>query len=219
MFAATWCLAVFSLSGCAGAASLREPLNLTIAKEAVVEYVDSGAYDQGILTVATEAREWLETRAARRRPEERLAVVFDIDETVLSNYAHMKSQDFGYVPDAWNAWVASASAPAIAPVKTLYDAARQLGLEVIFITGRRDPRDRPGTEENLRREGMGDYARLIMSSAGSSRTAEAEKSAARAALEQEGWTLIASIGDQQSDLAGGHVERIFKLPNPVYFTP
>jgi len=31
--------------------------------------------------------------------------------------------------------------------------------------------------------------------------------------------LIANIGDRDSDLAGGHAERAFKLPDPFYFTP
>ena len=35
-----------------------------------------------------------------------------------------------------------------------------------------------------------------------------------------GWhTIIANVGDQWSDLDGGFAERVFKLPNPVYFIP
>ena len=32
-------------------------------------------------------------------------------------------------------------------------------------------------------------------------------------------TIIASVGDQWSDLDGGYAERVFKLPNPFYFIP
>jgi acid phosphatase len=30
--------------------------------------------------------------------------------------------------------------------------------------------------------------------------------------------IIANMGDQASDLAGGHAEKTFKLPNPFYLT-
>ena len=29
--------------------------------------------------------------------------------------------------------------------------------------------------------------------------------------------ILVNIGDQQSDLAGGHARRAFKLPSPFYF--
>lgn len=45
------------------------------------------------------------------------------------------------------------------------------------------------------------------------------KSGARAKLEKHGFKLIVNVGDQESDLAGGHADRAFKLPNPFYFTP
>ena len=38
-------------------------------------------------------------------------------------------------------------------------------------------------------------------------------------LVEQGYTILLTIGDQESDLAGGFAERGFKLPNPVYFLP
>lgn len=205
----------------AGCATPRSSLvNLTDAKAAVVAYVDSGVYDRELTAVAVQARAWIEQRAARKAPGERLAVVFDIDETVLSSYPQMKAQDFGYVPEVWNEWVDRGEAPAIVPVREIYAVARRSGVDVLFVTGRKEPRDRAGTETNLRREGMGDYARLVLAPASDEFATTAERKAAqRAALAREGWTIIASIGDQESDLAGGHAERTFKLPNPFYAIP
>ena len=40
-----------------------------------------------------------------------------------------------------------------------------------------------------------------------------------AKLTEAGYTIVLSMGDQQSDLDGGYAERTFKLPNPVYFLP
>lgn len=196
-----------------------EPLNLSQAKSAVLAYIDDGRYAQGLAAEAAKAKAWVVERAAARKPGERLAVVFDIDETVLSNLPHMRAEDFGYNPRDWEAWVNTANAPALPAVREVYDAARTADVAVLFLTGRKDPKERAGTVENLRREGMGDYAALKLTVEGDPRsTARERKTAARAAWEAEGWTIIATVGDQESDL-GAHAERGFKLPNPFYHIP
>jgi predicted secreted acid phosphatase len=196
------------------------PLNLSKAKAAVRDYYESGRYDADVAQVSAWALEWVEERAAAAQPGERLALVLDIDETMLSNYAHMDSQDFGYVRDVWVDWIARAEGTAIEPMKAVYDRARELGIAIIFLTSRVDPEEKAGTIVNLERAGMGEYERLIFKMGeGIAPTAAERKLIRRAALEAEGWTIIASIGDQGSDLAGGHAERIFKLPNPFYGIP
>jgi len=45
------------------------------------------------------------------------------------------------------------------------------------------------------------------------------KARAREDIESRGFTIIANVGDQDSDLAGSHAERTFKVPNPFYFIP
>ena len=221
---------VLGLAGCVTArapdagparakAGLAEPMNLSDAKAAVLAYVDGGHYARDLAAVADEARAWIGTRAAARRPGERLAVVFDVDETVLSSLPHMRAEDFGYHPREWEAWVVGANAPALPAVREVYEAARAAGVAVLFLTGRKDPGERAGTELNLRREGLGDYAALVLTGGGDPRRSALErKTAVRAAWTAEGWTIIATIGDQESDL-GAHAERGFKLPNPFYLTP
>jgi len=44
-------------------------------------------------------------------------------------------------------------------------------------------------------------------------------SGAYAEIEQAGFTIIANMGDQPSDLLGGRAERMFLLPNPFYRVP
>lgn len=208
-----------STHGSPASVATTEPLNLSDAKAAVLAYIDGGGYARDLRAAAAPAREWIEARAAARRAGERLAVVLDIDETVLSNLPHMRAEDFGYHPRDWTEWVAGANAPAIEPVREVYRAARAAGVAVLFLTGRKDPADRAGTVENLRREGMGDYEALRLTpSDGPRATALERKTAARAAWAAEGWTIIATIGDQDSDL-GAHAERSFKLPNPFYRIP
>jgi acid phosphatase len=45
------------------------------------------------------------------------------------------------------------------------------------------------------------------------------KAPQRAKIEAEGFTIIANMGDQPSDLAGAHAEKTFLLPNPFYRIP
>lgn len=215
-----WLPLLLAATGCAtrptGSA---EPLNLSVAKAAVIAYHDSGVYAQAVAAVAAEAEAWMARRASAARPDERLAVVFDIDETMLSNFPHLVSQDFGYVPPVWIDWVERAEAPVLPAVRQVYETARRLGVAVFFVTGRKDPLERAGTEENLLRHGLHDYVRLDLAAANDPRPTAVRKAARRAAIEAEGYTIIANLGDQESDLAGGYAERVFKLPNPFYLIP
>ena len=208
-------LASLGWAGCSTVS--HEPANIYPLKQEIRAYVSSGQYSRDIGAVAEKARGWIEARAAKRAPSERLAVVFDLDETLLSNWPSISERDFGYMATAWDAWVAEGTAPAIEPVRDVYRVARRAGLEVIFLTGRRE-RDRSGTEKNLRAIGCGDYAALIFKSNESKETTGTFKTAERRRLTAEGRVIIANIGDQESDLTGGFAERTFKLPDPFYLT-
>ena len=202
-----------ALAGCA--ATSREPANIFSLKQEIRAYVDSGQYDRDLAAVADRARAWVEERAARGGG--RLAIVFDLDETLLANWPHISADDFGYIPARWDAWVREAKAPAIAPVREVYRTARRLGIEVFFITGRHE-RDRADTVKNLHAIECGEYAGLICKPDDAKETTEAFKTAARRRIVAEGRVIIANLGDQESDLAGGFAERTFKLPNPFYLT-
>jgi acid phosphatase len=45
------------------------------------------------------------------------------------------------------------------------------------------------------------------------------KAPERRKIKERGYTIVLSLGDQESDLKGGYAERTFKLPNPVYYLP
>jgi acid phosphatase len=214
-------MALVGLALCAPLAA-KEPANLYLLKQEVRAYVDSGEYDAEIARVAAEATTWLEqrvlvTNSARNEPGGRLAAVFDIDETLLSNLPHMRAMDFGYVPASWDAWVRDGKAPSIKPVCELFRTARRLGVTIFILSGRREA-DRPGTEKNLQADGIAGYAGLYFKPDGSTGSTEAFKTAWRRKIAADGYTIILNIGDQESDLAGGYAERTFKLPDPFYLT-
>ena len=208
-------------TGCQSPSSptLAEPINISTAKVSAISYHDSGAYERDVAMVADEVIAWLEQRADQAQETERLAVVFDIDETVLSNYPHMLAQDFGYVPAVWDDWVNQAEAPALDPMRRAVWRAHELGYAIIYITGRKEPGERAATALNLARELMSDYERLLMRDSSDRRLAAEFKAEYRAELEAEGFAIVASVGDQWSDLVGGFAERLFKVPNPFYEIP
>lgn len=197
-------------------AGSQEPLNLGTAQTDVKTYYNSGRYEKDLRVVINKATRFLKTAAAKPGKK---AIVFDIDDTCLSNYPIERETGFGFVPYLWNDWAFGATAPAIQPTHGLYQLARAKGVDVFFITGRKENL-RGCTEENLRRRGFGEYTALIMKPESYDKPSVIPfKSGARKQIAQQGYRILASVGDQWSDLKGGYAERTFKLPNPMYFIP
>lgn len=198
--------------------SAAEPTNLSLCKQELIAYVKRGEYAQQIATVALAADQYLHRRISQgAKSGEKLAIVFDIDETMLSSLSEIEANDYGYVPKAWDQWVTEGRAPAILPVQAIYDTALRGKIDIFIITGRKEG-DRPGTERNLREVGYKNWTRMIF------RTSKTQpalnnaefKTAVRRKITEEGYTIVANIGDQASDLANGYAEQTFKLPNPFY---
>lgn len=211
-------LAVLSLAFIAGPAFAEEPPNLFPHKLQLREYIDSGGYAKDIADTALKAVKYLQKRVPRGAKGKKMAVVFDIDETTLSNRAQIIANDYGYVPKTWDDWVSSGRCPAIIPVQTIYDTAIRLKVDVIFITGRKES-DRAGTERNLREVGYETWSKIIFKpTTDVTLTMAGFKTDTRRKLTQEGYVIIANVGDQHSDLVGGYAEKTFKLPNPFYIS-
>ncbi len=209
-------LLLVSLSGPVQAET---PANLYPHKQEMKAYIDSGEYARGVAAVALSANKYLVKRVAKgAKPGKKLAVVFDIDETTLTNLSHILANDFGYVPKIWDTWVAEGRAPAIVPVQTIYDAAVRAKVDVFFITGRAEG-VRAATEKNLREVGYDKWTGIFFKPVDDvTLSTRGFKIGTRRKLTQEGYIIIANIGDQDSDLVGGYAERTFKLPNPFYIT-
>lgn len=223
-------LAVFAL-GCTAAKSSRPAAApgavppLYESQGRVTEYIRSGQYDAELSHVVAAAEAWMVKRApAVRRP----AIVLDIDETALSNWRAYRVNHWARIlqgdcnlergPCNIRAWQAMGQSPALMPTRRLVDRARQLTVAVFFITGR--PGElREVTERNLRDQGY-TWNGVYLLPADKTFTRGADfKSAIRQRLTEEGYTILLSMGDQQSDLDGGFAERTYKLPNPVYYLP
>jgi predicted secreted acid phosphatase len=208
-------------------ARLEQPANVGDSKIAAAAYRKSGAYERDLSVVSASARAWLTERLPQvARP----AVVFDIDDTALSNWEVIQANDFGRVfkgscralpdgPCGWVAWDLRGKSPAIPQIQAVFKQALALGADVFFISGR-DESQRAATERNLKAAGFGGYHALILTPQGARYASAADfKAPQRAAIERAGYTIVANIGDQPSDLAGGHAERAFLVPNPFYRIP
>ncbi|MGB5530604.1 MAG: HAD family acid phosphatase, partial [Ignavibacteriaceae bacterium] len=94
-----------------------KPVNLSVAREEVKEYYESGMFDKELDTVIEEAKE----EFSEVNFKENSVVIFDVDETVLNNYELAEQMGFGYVYEMNKKWNAEMKAPAIPQVKELYD--------------------------------------------------------------------------------------------------
>ena len=148
-------------------------------------------------------------------PPGKPAIVLDIDETSLSNYSLLAAALFADAPATLNLAGLLAISPAIKPTLAIYRYARANGIAVFFVTGR-PAAINSLTESNLKSAGYDKGWDGLMNKT-SDKGTMAFKSGARAEIEKKGYTIVANIGDQESDLAGGHAEEAFKLPNPFYF--
>jgi len=199
------------LAGCA------TPPNLYVEKQALIRYHDSGRYDAQVRQVAEQAMRHIRQRAASGEPK--LAVVLDIDDTAISTWGRLVKDDFARKDEMFVAWVNGHTDPPIQPILALYRESRRLGVKVFFITGRRTPlaeRTRVTLAAVGYTEPDGIYFRPETDR---ERSLAPFKTATRQQIAERGFTIIANIGDQESDLAGGYAERTFKIPNPFYFTP
>jgi acid phosphatase len=178
-----------------------------------------GCYEADMDTQAEKAIAFLRERVAKKRPNEHLAIVLDIDETTLSNYEEMDDEDFGYNATRFDAWIKEEKAPAIPATLRLYKVAESLHVAVFFLTGR-DKGELKATVNNLEGQGFGKWDGLILRSP-EEKDWSAEKYKSYERQQQifgKGYTLVLNVGDQWSDLRGApEAEYSVKYPDPFYF--
>jgi hypothetical protein len=221
-------VAAMAEAGAADASVLvaAEPIpNFGVERFRLEEYASctgsGGCYWADADAQAQRAEATLETLVKTRKFGEKLALVLDIDETSLSSYCELQREDFGFIPEMFNAWVVSPEAAIAMPgTLRLFRKARAAGVAVFFLTGRPEEQ-RAGTERNLKAAGYTDWAGVVLrSDAEKTMETVAYKSSERAKIAAKGYRLAMSIGDQWSDLNGEpRAEVSVKLPNPFYYLP
>ena len=209
-----------------GAATAQDPPhharqipNLTTVKDEIKAYYDSGDAAREQRKVADRALRYLKNRVARHA--HRPAITLDVDDTVLSTYPYELSEDFGYEPATNTEWSVDAKFPGIPATRTVVRWAHRHGVKVFYITGRReDPKMRAGTLQNLAKVGLPKPDHLYLRPvADKDPSAVPYKSGVREKIWKRGYRILGNFGDQWSDLRGGWSERVYKLPNPMYWLP
>ncbi|GEC09726.1 hypothetical protein SSP24_73810 [Streptomyces spinoverrucosus] len=157
--------------------------------------VDYATWQKDCQAVMDQALPYLKQRIAQTEPGEKQAIVFDIDNTTLET-------DFGF----------SYPQPANKPVLEVAEYAQEHGVDIFFVTAR------PGiiyapTEYNLEKVGYEVDGLYVRGFFDLFKDVAAYKTAQRVDIESKGYTIIANIGNNTTDLSGGHAEKTYKLPD------
>jgi acid phosphatase len=201
---------VLVLTACA--TRVPEP-NLGLYKKELKTWYASGDY----LTAVAQAQASAPRQIRSTGPQPTL--VLDIDETSLSNWEYLNEQEFALNQTTFEKWSAKNNPPAIPATLKLFREARKAGVEVVFISGRRESM-RAMTIRQLQAAGYEGWSRLVLRpESDNDPSVIPYKSSARKHLIKEGRTVVLNMGDQESDLAGGAAIHRIKLPNPFYFIP
>jgi len=188
------------------------PERKMLDREAGLKFMHSPEYKQEFDQAIAGARAACE----KHMNEPNVAVVSDLDETLLDNSA-MFIKNPNYTQPEFRAWVKQSAAGVLPATADFLSWARKNGFAIFFVTGRRE-NERLATIENLVHDGIG-YDGLFMRKVDDHRPAEDFKSEYRKQIEDMGFKVIVSIGDQVSDLYGGNAEDCEKLPNHIYYIP
>ncbi|MGW4055344.1 HAD family acid phosphatase [Streptomyces sp. NPDC004779] len=188
-------LTALLLVGPAPAASAADP-DRHLTSAAAIEGVDYTTWRRDVAAVVAEARPYVEKRAEDADTEKQ-AIVLDIDNSSLETDFH----PFWELPT-----------PAIPEIHSLVRDAHARGVKVFFVTAR------PGiihslTEWNLKKVGYPVDGLYVRSLPDLFAEVSAYKTEKRAEIEAKGYTIIANIGNNTTDIVGGHAERAFKLPD------
>lgn len=155
-----------------------------------------------------------------------LAVVVDLDETVLDNSLYQVERwkaGLSFTQDSWSEWVNREETGLVPGAKEFLKALRKKGVRVVFLSNRMNHNLEP-TRENLRLLGVLDpddlfLLRLDKNDLKDVRRKEVTDGTGR--MKKIGpLNVIGYVGDQMGDFPSGQKKEFgktnFLLPNPMY---
>lgn len=167
------------------------------------------------------------------KSKKQLAVVVDIDETILDNSpyeGYLIKNQMAFTPETWQHWVNKAKADLLPGSRDFLTKVEQSGIEIFYISNR-SMEDLEPTMQNLRMHELPfiDPGHIMLKTDLSSKTD-------RKKVIQESYKIILSVGDQYSDfdsegyalnfevgmeqanyqLADSVLNHFVLLPNPMY---
>ena len=154
-------LLLFAVIGCSSGKELSDPtLSATLWVQRSAEYdaLTTTIYRSAEMQLATAVSDtgWDALPKPGSGSSRPLAVILDVDETVLDNspfQARMITQNSSYNIEEWNEWVREARAEAVPGALSFTQRADSLGVAVFYLTNREHRVDSP-TRKNLRELGF-----------------------------------------------------------------
>jgi predicted secreted acid phosphatase len=227
-----------AIAGQDGPAASREPANLGQVKLDVGKYYGGYEDADGHHHPSQTSRWAKDTRAALAGAQAYLArqlaqgvrhpaIVLDVDDTSETTYGFEADNDFGYDSAKAEQAINNGEFEAIRPTVALANFAADHGVRVFVLTGRPE-HQRSATLKNLEGHGFPAFAGTFLKPEGTAPgylpcglkcTTVQYKSGTRAHIESLGNAIVLNVGDQYSDLEGGHAKRAVKVPNPMYYLP
>ncbi|MFG3167750.1 HAD family acid phosphatase [Streptomyces sp. NPDC048200] len=184
-----------TVTAAGSAAAAPAPVSAVASTTATAD-VDYATWQRDVQGVVDQATPYIAQRTANAGGQ-KLALVFDIDNTTLETDFHPWYQ----LPT-----------PAVKASLELARYAHSRGVAVFFVTAR------PGiiaseTKWNLRSVGYPVDGLYVRDLPDLFDEVSDYKTGKRARIESLGYTIVANVGNNTTDLVGGHAERTFKLPD------
>ena len=184
----------------------------------------SGEYKELCMQVYRHA--WYQVKKQAMSSGTRLAVVVDLDETILDNSLYQVgrwSKGLGFNQESWSEWVNQKEAGLVPGAKLFLEKTRNLGVTVVFMSNRMHYNLQP-TIENLKELSVWQKEDLFLLREDKQDTKDIRR---KEVLEGTGrmkkigpLKVLAYLGDQVGDFPNksGEVFGVnqFLLPNPTY---
>ena len=184
----------------------------------------SGEYKELCMQVYRQA--WYQVNRQAGSGSTKLAVVVDLDETVLDNSLYQVGRwgkGLGFTQESWSEWVNQKEAGLVPGAKVFLEKTRNLGVTVIFMSNRMHHNLKP-TIENLKELKIWQKEDLFLLREDKQDTKDIRR---KEVLEGTGrmkkvgpLKVLAYLGDQVGDFPNksGEVFGVsqFLLPNPTY---
>ena len=154
-------------------------------------------------------------------PRPDLAVVLDVDDTLLWTYDMVDAaMHFHVDPEVRDEeWVQPGRFPAVPGMVDFVAEVSDRGYDV-YALSERSPAQEEATLANLAAAGYAGFTRdTVLTGSRAAQSLVELKAGLRAGLEAQGTTIVLNVGDQYADLLGGNAEETVKLPNPTYYRP
>lgn len=176
-------------------------LEKTFGVEFLINSGEAKALRYQAYNIATER---LEVLKKEHEGEENLAVILDIDETVLKNYYYLAQQFLGkeeYKNMSFSSWVKEERGTIIEGAEEFLDKAKELNIEVYYITNRAS-KTKKATINNLTKLNLpyADEEHVLLKESSSSKEERVNKV-------KENHNVLMYLGDNLGDFPEGFYKK------------